>query len=141
LKSNILDAVNCPGNNLPIALPDIKFTGGFEMNMTTTHHTIKITNNFRLTQHAWERMGARGFSSEKINKVLSFGRVIHTRGASIYVIGRKEINHYENQGINLNGLNGVQVICTKGGAIMTMYRNRDFRSLKPRSRTPHRLHN
>lgn len=118
-----------------------KITGGFDMNMTTIHRTIKITNNFRLTLHAWERMGARGFSSEKINKVLSFGRVIHTRGAAIYAIGRKEINHYENQGINLNGLNGVQVVCTKDGSIMTMYRNRDFRSLKPRSRTHHRLHN
>ena len=119
----------------------VKITGGFDMNMTTIHRTIKITNNFRLTLHAWERMEARGFSSEKINKVLSFGRVIHTRGAAIYAIGRKEINHYENQGINLNGLNGMQIVCTKDGSIVTMYRNRDFRSLKPRSRTHHRLHN
>jgi len=111
------------------------------MNMTTVHRTIKISNNFRLTLHAWERMEARGFSSEKINKVLSFGRVIHTRGAAIYAIGRKEINHYDNQGINLDGLNGAQVVCTKDGSIMTMYRNRDFRSLKPRARSHNRLHN
>ncbi len=105
------------------------------MDEAAVHTTVTIAHDFQLSRHAWQRMGARGVSSSTINKVLTYGRVIHARGARIYVIGRKEIKRYMDQGINLDDLHGMQVICGKNGMIMTLYRNRDLRSLKPRYRS------
>lgn len=105
------------------------------MDENAVHTTVKINDGFQLSRHAWQRMGARGVSSSAINKVLTFGRVIHARGATMYVIGRKEVKRYMGQGINLDDLHGMQVICSKNGTIMTLYRNRDLRSLRPRYRS------
>ena len=105
------------------------------MDEAAVHTTVDITHNFQLSRHAWQRMGARGVSSSTINKVLTYGRVIHVRGARIYVIGRKEIKRYMDQGIDLDDLHGIQVICGKNGTIMTLYRNRDLRALRPRYRS------
>ena len=100
------------------------------MSKTAVHNTVKIEDGFVLTRHAWERMGGRGFSPEMIRKVLEFGREKHVRGASIYAVGRKEISRYEKKGFDLKGLDGLQVVCSGEGAIITAYRNRDFRGLK-----------
>ena len=111
------------------------------MDGAAVHTTVKINEDFQLSRHAWQRMGARGVSSSAVNKVLTFGRVIYARGATIYVIGRKEIKRYLDQGINLDDLHGIQVICSQNGTIMTLYRNRDLRSLRPRHRsTYHAAH-
>lgn len=111
------------------------------MDEAIVHTTGKINDNFQLSRHAWRRMGARGVSASAINRVLTFGRVIRTRGATIYVIGRKEIKRYMDHGVNLDDLHGMQVICSKNGTIITLYRNRDLRSLKPRYRSMYHLGN
>lgn len=108
-----------------------------DMDEAFVHTTVKINDDFQLSHHAWQRMGARGVSSSAINKVLTFGRVVHTRGATIYVIGRKEIKRYMGQGENLDNLQGMQIICSNNGTIITLYRNRNLRSLKPRYRSMH----
>jgi len=87
-----------------------------------------------LTQHAHTRMTTRNLSPEAIAATLDFGRSIHTRGAEIYVIGRKEVEQYRQRGIDLSSFEGVQLVCAADGAILTVYRNRDFRRLRPRSR-------
>ena len=38
--------------------------------------------------------------------MLAFGRSIHTRGAEIHVIGRKEVVYYQSQGIDLTPFEG-----------------------------------
>lgn len=86
-----------------------------------------------ISQHAWARMSARGFNHETINAVLSYGRVIHVRGAAIHVIGRKEVEKLVRTGLDVDRCRGVQVVCTPDGSrILTVYRNSDFRGLKPR---------
>lgn len=105
------------------------------MDITDVHQTVKIIDGFALTRHAWERMGGRGFSPEMIRKVLEFGREKHVRGATIYAVGRKEISRLEKKGIDLNSLDGMQVVCSEEGAVITAYRNRDFRGLKNRRRS------
>lgn len=102
------------------------------MNTTAVHNSVKIADGFALTRHAWERMGGRGFSPEMIRKVLEFGREKHIRGATIYAVGRKEISQYDKRGVDLKGLDGMQVVCNEEGAIITAYRNHDFRGLKGR---------
>jgi hypothetical protein len=87
-----------------------------------------------LTNHAQQRMTARSLSHEAIFAAMTFGRSIHTRGADIQVIGRKEVQQYRQHGINLAPFEGVQLVCAPDGAVLTVYRNRDFRRLRPRSR-------
>ncbi len=105
------------------------------MSATAVHSTINISDAFGLTRHAWERMSGRGFSPETVRKVLSFGRVAHVRGATIFAVGRKEIVRYSQRGVDLAGLNGIQVVCAESGAVLTVYRNRDLRGLRPRGRS------
>jgi hypothetical protein len=88
-----------------------------------------------LTHHAHKRMAARRVSSETVTAVLAFGRSIHARGAEIHVIGRKEIAQYRLQGIDLTPFEGIQLVCGRDGTIITMYRNRDLRRLRPHKRS------
>lgn len=96
-------------------------------------HSNVASNAPAITQHAWTRMGGRGLNCHTIDTVLSYGRVIHVRGAAIHVIGRKEVERLARSGVDVGGCEGVQVVCTPdGSAILTVYRNSDFRGLKPR---------
>ena len=91
------------------------------------------TTGTRITQHAWNRMNARRLSNEAINAALTYGRVVHVRGAAIHVIGRKEVERLSRAGLDLEAYEGVQVVCTPDdAAVLTAYRNRDFRGLKAR---------
>ena len=86
-----------------------------------------------ITQHAWARMSGRSLNLQTIDKVLNYGRVVHVRGAAIHVIGKKEVDKLARSGVDVGGCEGVQVVCTPdGSAILTAYRNSDFRGLKPR---------
>ncbi len=96
-------------------------------------HSSAASNAPAITHHAWARMSGRGLNSRTIDTVLSYGRVIHVRGAAIHVIGRKEVEKLARSGVDVGGCEGVQVVCTPdGSAILTVYRNSDFRGLKPR---------
>ena len=97
--------------------------------------------SWRLTRHAINKMHSRSISAFAVQKALEYGRVIHTRGAVHYAIGRKEVQRLGRAGIDLAGLEGLQVVCGQDGAVITTYRNRDFRGLKPTRRRRHsKLH-
>lgn len=83
-----------------------------------------------MTSHAWMRMTARSLSSSAIEAALAYGRVAYVRGAAIFAIGRKEVERYSTRGVDLAKHEGVQVVCTPEGTILTVYRNRDFRGLR-----------
>jgi hypothetical protein len=85
-----------------------------------------------VTRHAWTRISARRIRLETVRAVILYGRVVHARGARIYAIGRKEVARYRRAGIALDACEGVQVVCGLDGTILTAYRNRDFRGLRPR---------
>ena len=108
------------------------------MRVTTVHHEGYDENTSLhsrlLTRHAHRRMAARSLSSETVTAVLTFGRSVHARGAEIRVIGRKEIARYRPQGVDLTPFEGVQLVCAQDGTIITMYRNRDLRRLRPHKR-------
>ena len=86
------------------------------------------------TLHARKRMTDRRISETALSAVLEFGRMVYVRGAKIYVIGRKEVRAFLRKGIELADFEGIHVVCSLDGAIMTTYRNRDFRGLRPRGR-------
>ncbi|MDF1552531.1 MAG: DUF4258 domain-containing protein [Deferrisomatales bacterium] len=104
----------------------------------TVHNNLNIHSNYDVSRHAWERMSGRGLSPDAVRRVINFGRVAYVRGATIYAVGRKEVKRFERDGIDLSGVEGVQVVCSDSGLIMTVYRNRDFRGLRPRRRSAQR---
>ena len=84
----------------------------------------------QLTCHAAERMQFRDISEEEIEEVLAYGREVCTRGAVVYAIGRCEIGRWAAEGIDLSKHDGLQVVTAHDGTILTVYRNRNFRSLR-----------
>lgn len=85
---------------------------------------------YELTRHAEERMARRRVSVADLETVLRHGRVLHVRGARIFVVGRKEIRTDSALRRGAERLEGLQVVTSLEGAIMTVYRNRDFRALR-----------
>ena len=94
--------------------------------------TIKDVRNdsTKLTSHATARMTTRGIPIEVTETVIEYGRVVYTRGAVIHAIGRKEIERYRKENINLSDCEGVQVVCSNDGAVMTVYRNHNVHGLR-----------
>ena len=77
-----------------------------------------------LTKHARDRMSRRGIGLASINDALVYGRYAHVRGTDIYAVGRKEVKRLAKKGIDLRKSEGVHVVCSSEGAIVTAYRNR-----------------
>jgi len=84
-------------------------------------------------------MLARHIDEAALEAALLYGRLVHVRGAEFHVIGRKEVERWAAVGVDLTPFEGVQVVCSSEGAVLTVYRNRDLRQLRPqRSRRPGR---
>jgi len=90
--------------------------------------------DFQITTHARERMSARSIPVELVDMVLSYGRVMHASGAAIYVVGKREVVRFRSQGLRLERCEGVHVICSPDGALLTVYRNHDFSGLREKGR-------
>lgn len=88
----------------------------------------------RMTMHAVQRMHERGITEAAVRATLEHGRIAHVRGVAIHVIGHKEVSRLRRCGIDLSHYEGIQVVCAPDGTILTAYRNRDFRGLRPRCR-------
>lgn len=84
----------------------------------------------QLSCHANERMEQRNIDIEAIEAVLDYGREVFTRGAVVHAVGRREIEQSAREGIDLTRHDGVQVVCSRDGTVLTAYRNRDFRKLR-----------
>ena len=99
-----------------------------------------LEDNLPLTHHAKIRMGGRGFASQSIDLVLGYGREIRSRGAVFHVIGKKEIEHFRKLEPRLKDLEGIQVVTSEDGMIITVYRNRDLRQIRPVHRKQRHYH-
>lgn len=96
---------------------------------TPPSHDPHLAN---FTDHARKRLIKRSIDPAAVSAAIDYGRIVHVRGADIYVIGRREISLLRRHGLDLSKYEGVQVVCSRDGAIVTVYRNRNFRSLRPR---------
>ena len=90
-----------------------------------------------LTKHARARMQQRRLSDHMIAMVMTYGRLARVRGAEIFAIGKREVEQYLTEDVDLSKYQGVQVVCDPEGAILTAYRNSDFRGLRQQSRRRH----
>jgi len=82
-------------------------------------------------------MDGRRINRKAVDAVRELGRRVYTRGAVIYVVGRREVKIWERRGIDLSSLEGVHVVCTPEGRIKTVYRSRRLERLRPRQRGRH----
>lgn len=104
-----------------------------ESQQPSSPNRSRITK-YRVTHHAWSRIHSRGLGDRAVSAALRYGRVVHIRGAEIHAIGRREVRAFALQGLDLTAWEGVQVVCSPNGDIVTAYRNHDFRGLRPRRR-------
>ena len=102
------------------------------MQATATTYDLQEHIGRMLTKHAADRMNTRRLPPAAISATIAYGRIVHIRGAEIHVIGRKEVERGERDGIDLSRYEGVQVVCGGDGTILTVYRNSNFRTLRPR---------
>lgn len=111
------------------------------MNMMQMRHETSDTTAMTMTKHAIDRMNTRGFSRDAVSSALAFGRVAYIRGIDIHAIGKKEVATFRKEGIDLSRFEGIHVLVSPDGSIVTVYRNRDFTGLrrqgprKPRRRS------
>jgi hypothetical protein len=89
-------------------------------------------SGLRLTNHAVQRLYSRSFSRDRVETTLAFGREVHSNGITFYVVGRKEVVQAREQGLDISFAEGMHVLCSREGAIVTMYRNHDLRDVRPR---------
>ena len=109
------------------------------MQSAPTHAAaLRRIASFELTQHAWSRATSRGLADGAIDAAMRYGRVVYVRGAQIHAIGRREVQAFARHGVDLGAWEGVQVVCSPDGTIVTAYRNHDFRGLRPRRRSNRR---
>ncbi|NOU32092.1 MAG: DUF4258 domain-containing protein [Polyangiaceae bacterium] len=104
------------------------------MSSTAVAALPPIVGTFSLTKHARARMTTRAISRIAVEAALEFGRCIEIRGAQIFAIGRREVERFRREGVELGDFEGTQVVVTGGGAVLTVYRNSDFRGLRDRRR-------
>lgn len=92
----------------------------------------------RLTRHALDQMDRRSIPMQAVQTVLAFGRRVYTRGAEIYVLGRKETQHFGRRELHLVRYEGIHVVCHRDAGILTVYRNRQLKRLRPTHRARRR---
>jgi hypothetical protein len=88
-------------------------------------------SGLRLTQHASVRLHGRRFNRDCVEMALGFGREIHVKGITFFVVGRKEVLAAREAGFDLSKAEGMHVLCSREGAIVTMYRNHDLKNTRP----------
>ena len=101
---------------------------------------IVNSSQVTLSRHAEERMDARSIGATAIDGVIQCGRVVYANKARIYFVGRKEVRQHAMQGIDISAWEGIHVVTSFNGVVMTTYRNRDIRHLRPRRRAKHAYH-
>jgi len=88
---------------------------------------MKHEPQLSLSDHARRRMFGRSINNWQIDQVLRYGRECHTRNAVIYAIGHREVKEH---GKFLEACDGIHVLCSNDGTIITTYRNHDLRGLR-----------
>lgn len=99
-----------------------------------------VVPDLKNSQHAQIREGQRGISKKQVMLAYQYGRVIHSRRATYYVIGNKEIEKYGSIEPELKAMNGIQLVMSSNGTVMTAFRNKDLRKIRPFKQSHKHLH-
>lgn len=72
-------------------------------------------------------MDQRRITAADISAVMKYGRLFYARGAVYHVLGRREIKRLLPI-VELQHLDGVHVICSHEGIVITVYRDKGFQT-------------
>lgn len=76
------------------------------------------------SSHSEMRMSQRGIGKDDILIVQQYGRLLYSRNACIHVVGKKEVKKAQKDNINLQKYEGIHVISSAEGTVLTVYRNK-----------------
>lgn len=80
--------------------------------------------------HAHQRAKQRGVTANKVAHLMRFGRKQHQNGAIYYSVGRKEIQRYSCYCPDLIEMNGLHLVMSLTGEIITVFRNKNFKGIR-----------
>lgn len=83
-----------------------------------------------LSIHAYKRSKQRGIKQKTVAHIIRFGRKKYQNGAIYYSVGRKEIKKYIHLCPTLKEMNGMHLVMSPTGTILTLFRNKDFSIIK-----------
>ena len=86
----------------------------------------------RLTGHARRRLRQRAIRLTAVEAVIDFGRQRSVRGAEVFMIGWRDVRFYSEHGLDLSRFEGIEVVCSQDGAVLTVYRNENKKALRNR---------
>lgn len=96
------------------------------------NNVIVNSSHVTFSQHAEMRMDARSIGAEAIKGVIRCGRVVYVNKAKIFFVGRREVRQHAMHGIDISAWEGIHVVTSLSGVVVTTYRNSDIRHLRPR---------
>lgn len=117
-------AHSCRGVWVHLTLTDMQ-----TLSWTVHRHRRPIFDGtYVMSDHAISRMCERSLAPDDVEAVLTYGQPVYDRGALVFRLGRKQVDRFAPRE-QLDHLEGVHVVCTPDdGTVMTVYRNRDFRT-------------
>ncbi len=78
--------------------------------------------------HALRRMQQRALSRVTVEQAMLYGREALGHDTVMYVVGRAEVAAaWRSEGVRIEHLEGVHVVCAASGVVLTAYRNRALR--------------
>jgi hypothetical protein len=83
-----------------------------------------------LTNHARQKMAERRITELEVDTVLNYGRVFYKDGARIFTVGRREAASLPLSERQRRSTEGIQVVVSNDGSILTVYRNRNLHKLR-----------
>jgi hypothetical protein len=87
----------------------------------------------QLSHHAARRCRTRSIPELALHAALQFGQERFVRGAVVHTLGWREIRDLAERGIDLSRFEGVEVVESHDGTIMTVYRNANARAMRDRA--------
>lgn len=94
--------------------------------------TLLASSPTKLTRHARQRLRKRRIRLSAVEAVIDFGQRRSIRGAEVYVIGWRDVRFHLQCGIDLSRFEGIQVVCSHDGSVLTVYRNENRKALRDR---------
>ena len=94
-----------------------------------------------LSTHAKLRMQQRGIDRNHLEQVLRYGRIVRAHGATTFhVVGRREIRRYGLLDPGLSAAEGVHLLLSPEGVVITAYRTHELRKLRLKKSQKHCFH-
>jgi hypothetical protein len=97
--------------------------------------TDSLIQSYFLSDHARQRMQQRGIGRDQLEQALRYGRAVRAHGsATFHVVGRREVRRYGQLDPMLSAAEGVHLLLSAAGVVITVYRTHELRKLRLQKR-------